>query len=523
MRWRLKGEQTPVKNGPDLDGSSVLDGDFSMHPEVVTPEEFVLSQSGLLEESQNKWRSTTDLLQGFKDDKIREDIQSGVRNFYAKQPASPGESTDTEVVRSVGDALLDDLSVMWLVQARHMSGQRNSFTDNVKESNTYLYGVPNPIVRNIVVGLPMMTKGRITKNFQYASLDMGSADIVGYKVLKRFVDSFGEDPGRVSEFVDMYRDGVADIDPHFAEFRKIIATDWNHPDPNKSVLRNHLQGYSTDPLRHLDAFAAEVATNRSDHALGRLRAMAGFAIIASGVDTVTEAGIKQKITSTHGRWADIPAEDIDGLFSKFMTSRAKGLEAAIAAIAGRQDPQDIRVHRLYDDVYRYFETIHLHAPQTRQERRSSRRTHNAMTGAHNMPSAKSLAAEAESLRRKPVERDLVLLQTQQHGQGRRVPISAEDLADKFKLPVEGNILRDMQTVVQHLRNVDRVTMRGIKRINTTVRLGGGEVKMWRFAPNDCPGVRVDSNNRFWRVVFAMQGNELLLLDILDHPTFDQRY
>ncbi|TAH35877.1 hypothetical protein EYC59_01600 [Candidatus Saccharibacteria bacterium] len=523
MRWRRREQEAPLQQAPNLDGTIALDGDFSPYPELTSPEDFVASQGGLLESSQNLWRTTTDLLQLFKDEKIQEAVHQGVEKFFASQPSLVGETSDSDVTRQIGATLLDELSVMWLVNARHMSGRVQGVLGTAKEGNGYLSCIPNATVQRIVTGLPWGVKAKIASGFSNSIYHMANADTAGTKVLNKFLRTFGQDPERVHGFVDLYHDGVADIDPHFAELRKIIATDWHHYDHADSMLRRHVQDYATDPSQHLDAFAAEVVANQSDHAIGRLRAMASFAIIANGVDPVTEAGIRQKIVSSYGRWADVPKEDIDSLFEKYIANRAKQLESAITAIAGRQDPQDIRAHRSYDEVYQYFSTLGLRMPQTRQERRRNAKIHNAHTAADKMPTAKSLATEAASLERKPVERELVLVQAQQGSHARGVPLDVKDLASRFKLPTEGSVLQDMQNVVGYLRNTNRITMQGIKRINKTVRLDGRELGMWRFAPNDCPGLRVNSNNRFWRVVFAIRRNELLLLDILDHSDFDRRY
>jgi hypothetical protein len=104
-------------------------------------------------------------------------------------------------------------------------------------------------------------------------------------------------------------------------------------------------------------------------------------------------------------------------------------------------------------------------------------------------------------------------------------VSSADVPQRFKIGAEGLLADDVRRMVEwlQLNPISPASERLTRDAGTRIIHNGAPVKLWRFAPNRAPQLNVDANNRYWRVVYGLAKDGLIVTDILDHNAFDKKY
>ena len=102
--------------------------------------------------------------------------------------------------------------------------------------------------------------------------------------------------------------------------------------------------------------------------------------------------------------------------------------------------------------------------------------------------------------------------------------SPELIAEEFSLERDQkNLAQDMANAVDYLRQ-PASSYAGVRKLQSTdLRLNGKRHSLWRLAPDKAPGLKVEGNNRYYRLVYTIIDGSVVVYDIVSHADFDKKY
>lgn len=515
MFSRFKSRQEPVPSYQDEPEVAML----SLEQESIDPYEFVTSQEERLADTSDTWREIARAAREREEGYIGA-VRQGLVDVWLASRSTP--LPDDRILERETEKLASNLSVYSLMVTRNISIDGVSMGLKRQVESLFLE-IPDHTVNYIIRSKGFPT-GRFLARQVWLVQKMEQADIVGDQVLHDLVNTYAQRPDDISELAELYDGGAAEADGRFAELQQLIATDWHRPDSEKSILKNFVSWQQRYPDAYVPDFVGSVSATEAGQRWMTVRNMARFAIIAAGGDPNEPEAVEQTLASTYNRWDEVP--DIKVLFDAYVQGKVDNLGTHFAQIAGARDTRNIRNYPTTDQIMRFKNSFGAEYTPDRQSRRKASRAAIKSRSAHLLPTAESIDATAatESVRN-PKPRRILMTRTRENTTSFE-EMSVEDLITAYKLPEEGGLAEDMRRVVSWLQA--HPIGPGSGRIakdspNILPRYNGKPVNLWRFAPNQSPHVQVNRSSKYWRVVYGLVKDGVIINDIIDHDTFDKKY
>lgn len=472
--------------------------------------------------SSEKWHSVNSSVRSFVgSEQVQAGFRRGVESCFRSQSDVFAESR----VESESQRLLKVFPAYLLACVRRETREFLSPVAAPKAMNRVTRQYPGTGVPHILTGgyIPQFELGKLLNN---VANDMRDADGYDTKVLHGLCDEFLTTPQKIDELRDFYVDDAQDVYPLLSALRTVVANDWYKSDQDKSILRKHVALLKGDPSLHISNFCEAVAQGETG---ASSREMVRYALRSSRV-VDTPANIAHHLRDSSEIWSEIP--DLQEEFNAYADQMANNVDRVFGSVAGPSDGVLERNSLTDTEFLSLTSQIQVHFATNRQEhlanrkgrKRESREYGNKDEVQRGLKLAehvlKSQGPELLNRRNIAVVRNI-------QGRGAEVKRfennNVEELLQEFELKEGTKLYDDMRITVEYLRDTKKI-FPGAKRLQAdSLKLQGKSYRLWRFAPDKEPGLKVASENRFYRIVYAVINGELMVKDILSHPEFDKAY
>lgn len=489
--------------------------------------QFIDSQAENILQSAALWQSVGARMNWCKTD------PSIIRAFHEGVPAI-FEATNVPInpvrVTREADRLVEELGTYTQIAVRGDDVSGNYIKKAVHFSRMLTSNLPGE-------GVPYIMDTKTFPKSSYLSTAiemqnaMGKADVVSDEVLGALCEGYALTPEHIIELGWLYVHDAEETFPMLSELRKMITADWYRRDAEKSILRTHCRRLCEDPGIHVLPFCEAV---NSEETFRSVATMARYAIISSGESDISESAIAKQLYSTRDSWSEVP--DLQEAFNGYIDGVSTTVESAFQTIAGPRNLRNVRLERTEQEVLEIASRMTVYASLNSKDARIAEKDRSNQARAYRKVSRRagavdSLPSTDESVRQLDA-RELFeerTIQFAQHVNGRGIELqrvgelSEDMLIDRFKL--EKNQIGIGQDMIAALVYLQQPTMslKGVRRINHNLNLNGKMRGLWRLAPDKAPGLKVSSNNRFYRIVYTIMDKDVVVYDILSHADFDKRY
>ena len=478
----------------------------------IDPHAFILEQESRLHASARAWGEIASGAQG-KESEYRPHIRDGLTDVWLANKAAP---LNNDVLDRETDKLARELTMYCLLSTRHISGFGSSIA--VKDIESHFLTIPDHTVNYIIRKREFPTKSFLVRQIWRVS-KMRKADKLASNVLQNLVLTYQHQPDELMALAGLYNEGAAEVDDRYRELQAIMAVDWHHPNGEKSILRNFLRGLDGRPEVFVPRFVQKVATAEKEQQHIAIRDMARFAIVASGdTDPATSEKIARMLVTTYNVWSQFPA--IDLAFRTYAQSTINELTTAFGTIAGERNFKNIRNYPTADEVERlkeYF--VARHAP-SRAARRKRARSEARTRDPRQLPSADDIAQVAHDTEPAQPRQMLVAKETPK---GHHFEATSTDqLVEQLRT---GAPVQELRLLLDWLKK-NPVSGASQKLAGNRVKVTyeGRQLPLRRFAPNRATALSTLSRTgAYTRVVYALTKGEIIIVDVLDHDSFDKKY
>lgn len=487
-------------------------------------DKFLDENSEDLLHSAQLWGDVSQRLQVFKsDERVTNAFQEGVaecmKNTMGTEPNQ--RQVDLEAAR------LEKLLIPYTyVAARRYATEKTGFINGVKEFNNVTRKYPGE-------GVPYIFGAGKFPILEYSDLFLAitdrvkQADGLSDKVLTELCRHYST-PSDVMLLGELSVEGAGEVSPMLDELSIMMAADWSRLDEEKSVLRQHCERLATDPSVHVASFCEDAARVRNGIP-SSVNAMAQFALLGQNRD-VTPTDRAKVLYEKRNQWPQVP--DLQEAFNEYV-NRSSSLVKTVFDELSSNVGDDGRNEYPDAEFIAICSNMAVMAIGNRQEARET--TRNLKRGSKLYQDKPRLVDVAKNVGRlgssaETLQEKALYFTRQTSGRGYELDdanelLSTESLTKYFNLPDSHHLAEDIKNVIEYLRQPDR-NFRGSKRVrsnNGNIKIDGKPMSLWRFAPNDSPYVQVDSANRFYRVIYGTKEEALVVVDVLSHTDFDQRY
>lgn len=485
----------------------------------VDPHAFIAEQEPSLVASADAWRSIAQKSKEREEGYIQHIRQGLIDVWNANSNGAP--LPDDRILDRDTEKLATDLSVYCLMAARYFSTSATEWGIH-KRIQSHFLEIPNHTVNYII-----RKEGFPTRRFMMRQLwlaqEMEKADIIAGEVLGGLTHTYQNHPDDLEELAGLYENGADEADGRFAELKVIVAADWHRPNPEESTLRQFCEQLRTNPGVYVPEFVGMVSDGERGQRWSSVRGMARFAIIAAGGNPDDSAEIQNMLKSTYGRWGEV--QDIDSLFQSFVQYKVDATVNNFNTIAGSKAARNIRAYPSAEQVESFKDYFGVQYTPDRTSRRKAERAAVKTHRADLLPTAQSIdsVAASESLTDKQ-PRNLIAAVKTDRGWNLQ-DSSVGQLLDRFKIGQEGELASDIDRMISWLQvnPISPASERLTKHGGVRIAAQGNPVRLWRFAPNRAPEVPVHPDNRYWRIVYGVAKNSLIVADIINHDDFDKKY
>jgi len=466
-------------------------------------------------------------------------INDSVRSFVGSEPVQTGFRRGVEVcfktqsdviaesrVESEAVRLLKIFPAYVLACTRRETRELTSPIHVAKTINRMLRQYPGEGVNHILTG-GYISQAELGKLLVHTAEQIRDADSHDVKILRGLCNEFFTTPEKIDELRNLYMEDAQDVYPLLSELRTVVANDWYKADQDKSILRQHVVQLKSDPSLHIGNFCEAVARGETGVSS---REMARYALRSSR-SADTPANIALHLENSSGIWPEIP--DLQEEFNTYVVQMANNVDRVFGSIAGPSDGVLERNPLTDNEFLSLTSQMKVYFAPNRQDQVASRKARKRQSREYGDKNdvqrgvrlAEYVLKGGES--EQPLRRRDIALVRDVRGRGSEVKRfegnNIEELLKEFDLKEDTKLYSDMRTVVEYLRNTKKI-FPGAKRLQTdSLKLQGKNYRLWRFAPDKEPGLKVASENRFYRVVYAVIDGELVIKDILSHPEFDKAY
>lgn len=485
-------------------------------PEAVSAMDFVSQIGESLDASTANWSTIAREVADFQNDAAFTLVKDNLRYVYGLTEIDTTEDTlvneATRQTKAYGTLLL--------LISRHKSG--GGFKDIFERAVDHeIYDFSDTNIGFLQRNDKSSQKKLTTKVLKVANC-MRMADFDSQSVTKKLVETYASQPSGLFELAQLYHDGVAEADPRFKELQELITTDWTHCDPSQSVLRTYCADLRDNPDNFVGMFAREVATAEQDKRMTSLQLMAKFAVAAASEKNL-KLTVEEAISSTYRRWSEF--SDVQSMFEAYVANRVTQLEAAFTDISATNETKSIRPHRSREDVEAFKRTMFIHYSGRRGDRReeTKARARLKMAEPARLPSSEDIIEQA-ALAEAALEPRKIFVTKSTHQGVTLVETDLSEVSDSFAVKKGNGLERDVEVMIERLKKlpISPASIR-IRSARGRINVGGNRINLWRFAPDDSPKLGIDPSNRYHRIVYGLKNRDLVIVDVLDHASFDKKY
>ena len=478
--------------------------------------------------SATAWQQVGKTMGVLRDDSgIRDAMHIGVRNAFELANIT---NADVRVERET-DRLLNQLSIFTQIVARAEARRRKGLKQAITSGLLVTRHLPATNVAHILQSKDF-PKIKFSNAFLGMQESIAQADAISDQVLEALCEQYAVTPDDILELASMYENGAEEAFPVLGELRNMITADWHRLDPERSILRQHCQRLAEDPGLHVGPFC-EAVTARDT--LQTVATMARYAIVSAGGSDLSDAAVEHQLHSTHSDWHQIP--DLENAFNDYIGQVGVSIEGAFKSIAGPRHLKNIRLEHSDHEIMECAAEMEVWGASNGEEARQNARQRSVNTRSRRKPDRRKLGSDTlptaqESIRQldasELLEQRGVKFARYANGRGYELAdvsdLTPQVLVERFKLePDQVGIGDDMLAVVEYLRQPSH-SYRGVRRLEKEeLKLDGKRRSLWRFAPDKTPGLKIRSNNRFYRVIYTIVDGDVVLYDMLSHADFDKKY
>jgi len=485
--------------------------------------DFIALHSEALVTSANLWQEVGSSMRSLKTDPvIVEKVHDGVSSSFAMINI-PSEGIQ---VQREADRILNQLAIFTQMVARNEERSGVGIVDAFKQRSLLLKMMPSNA--QSIVGARDFPHTRYMKSYTDMREATQSADKLSDQLLQALSSEHVTTPEDIMELQAIYNDGGEAAFPVLAELRNIIASDWHRTDHSSSVLREHCRKLTDDPSMHIDAFCDAAATHDG---LQGIASMARYAIVSAGGDDFSAGKISEELRSTREEWEKIP--NLQEAFNDYIEDVGVKVTEAFEAIAGPRDTKNVRLHHTGQEIFESAANLEIWGSVNGQEARLNAKARKSKARAWRKGEGqKALPTMQESVSQLDASELLtkrnVRIAVYANGRGYDLvdanEMTSGEIVEQFKLePDQSNIGEDMLTAIEYLRQPTS-SYKGVRRFEyTDLKVGNKRHGLWRLALEKAPGLKVNSNNRFYRVIYTIIESDLVIYDMLSHADFDRKY
>lgn len=508
-----RGTKAPAP--ASLEAAPSLGGNQYSPPltEAKTPQAFLEEHREALNHSAELWQG----IAAFSDIGSDQNIVSRVRESMRSQN-TPELVGYTPRSFSPGDAArwTSEYGVFFLVASRQAVGEHKKDTMASARATNELTSNNNPFIKAVINNVfPKQTlMGRTLPLVK----SIREADAIARPVVEDLVQTLRDNPRFARELLETKK-SEEEFVPEIEELRSMIAVDWHHPDPEKSLLRKYARELEEHPEYQLEQFLQAVAEGTQNRRYAGILEMARFAMLCQGVEK--PEGVHSVLRQTFPHWSSF--DQLDRAFKDFVSEAIQEERQCLNVLAGQRGSSHLRVrmHRTRQDLYAISDVVtNMFIPRDR------RRTNHVRKD--DLPSHKDLVSEAshdqEAAEEEP-KKPLYTLKPTPKGVYELVETEIEDLLKKFgfeKHPPEYQ--EDIIRMIESIR--DEPLGRGTKKIerNTAViRINSSSVRLRRFAPSGRNIGRASQDTNHLRIAYGITHGGIVIGEILKHDEFDKKY
>lgn len=483
--------------------------------EAVSAIDFVAQNGEQLDDSAARWSKIAQEVASFQDDESFGLVKANLGFIYGQCGVeSTEEALNNEAIRQT-----KDYGTLLLLISRHKSG--GGFKEALSRAfDDEIYHFPDTNLGYLQRNNSSNSRS-LAKKIGFASNHMRRADIDSDTVTQSLVETYASQPQGLFELAQLYKDGVADADPRFKELQEIITTDWTHCDPSQSVLRTYCANLRDNSETFVPAFAREVALAEQDKRMTSLQMMAKFAVAAAGEKNL-KLTVEEAVSSTYPRWSEF--SDVQSLFEAYVATKVALLESAFTDISATNETKSIRPHRSREDVEAFKRTMFIHYSGRRSDRRDDTKARAKMKiPTLRLPTREDILQQAASAAEASQPRRVMFTRSTHQGVA-LMETKVDDITDAFSIKKGNGLERDVKAMIERLveQPVSQASVR-IRSAKGRMTIDGNRTNLWRFAPDNSPNLKIDPSNRFQRIVYGIVNRNLVIVDILDHDSFDKKY
>ncbi len=488
----------------------------------IDPHEFVIGQRKNLDASAQEWRDIAKGSQKYEPDYVGSIGKSLRYIWHAYHPGVPLPSV--EILDNQTNVTLKEFTTYSVQVVRHFTrSPAESISDGMGKAwdfGTFFTGVSDATAMELI-----KTPTFPYKKFMFQQTRMRAAmeatDRRMHSTLGALIKNYQSQPEELEAMAELYDTGIADIDPRYKELRQMIATDWHHPLPEQSKLRSFCQSLFQTPDVFLPSFVRTAAEAEGNQQWLAVQTMARYAIASrGGADPITTEHIQRQLAATYARWGEFA--DLDTLFNTHVTEKVASIIGLFDAIAGhRPDTKNIRTYPSDEQIAQLRANIRIRIAEDRRGRRRQTRKHNKVSKIHQLPDSESIAKTAAPPEMEREPRPLKSLKNSAEGTFAS-DVTPEEFVDQLKFPEGSSLIADLKNVLSWLQKNPISEASKILESQIRVVHKGKQLRLRRLAIEKTD-VKIDRNSKYYRLVYAFTKDGILLVDALDHATFDNKY
>jgi hypothetical protein len=352
---------------------------------------------------------------------------------------------------------------------------------------------------------------------------MAEADRVDAAILNDFTDRYLTNIEDINTLAEQCSAGADNEDVLLRELRLIVGADWYHPDQRSSLLRAAVQNIKSRPEEFLGQFGEDIVKDEASKQLQAVKNLARFALIAAQKDPEDLGNIQHVLESTYEQWGHI--EGIQDAYKLFVTKKIQEIEKALSTIAWPRTHKNVRNFIGHDDpVVKAPLNDPVDMTADRKRRRVIERKAAKSNGNINNTSLLD-AIEEEAVGEQQTftkERKLVIGKYGQNNTLNLEAVETGDVAAHFKMDHNTNLVGDVEKMIEWLQR-HPISPASVPLNGKKLRLDNRTVRVWRMAPEKCPGIQVSGENRYTRVIYTFTRDEVAVLDVLTHEQYNKKW
>jgi hypothetical protein len=474
------------------------------------PFQFVESHRRELIYSAGIWTGVYGRLESLFSPDVHGAIRKNVEDFLTLDNISLPESQ----VANITSRATSDLSALCFTTARATTD--GSMRHSMWNARGNLFDLPAKDAHFIATADPKLVKKYMVETEMMRN-GIDSADKVAVALVNEFTAEFARSPDAINTLADMYEEGVAKVDPAFAELKEVIRQDWHSQNPRGSTLRSFLDQLANNPDLFIHDFVDKVVGSENDKRIQSVKNMARFALMTSGMPE-SPTDLKDVLIRASDSWDSF--ENIDSLFNEFSAQKLNAITASFNSIAGLASEANPRAYKGVDEVKAFKARMKFNFAN-REDRRKRRATQ-ISEPIFLRKTIEEMHLSSERFRRDNKE----MFYTKRNGATslKREPLTEDAIREFVAERVDHHVVDDVIACIKRI-NEDPISQASqvLASGNAQLIIDGKKVKLRRFKPSLSAGLSISHEAARYRICYALIDGSVVIADVLSHDRFDKKY